>query len=178
MVRVCAFPGCFNREKAIRLRPTASCQEESLIFHTLPLHDPERLKLWLLALKRDINSPIESVRALRVCSVHFSADDLTGPTRRFLNSTAVPGQQTEVCVCVLAHYTAVIDRTRQERLRKKRWQMCQGWTVLLTMNYHNLLINTILFIFRYSKIWWWLLCGCLILVLTHWSSSFFFFFAF
>ncbi|XP_056105679.1 zinc finger MYM-type protein 4 isoform X2 [Rhinichthys klamathensis goyatoka] len=98
MVRVCAFPGCFNREKAIRLRPTASSKEESLIFHTLPLHDPERLKLWLLALKRDINSPIESVRALRVCSVHFSPDDLTGPTRRFLNSTAVPGQQIEEIV--------------------------------------------------------------------------------
>uniref|UniRef100_A0A671RK18 THAP-type domain-containing protein n=1 Tax=Sinocyclocheilus anshuiensis TaxID=1608454 RepID=A0A671RK18_9TELE len=48
MVRVCAFPGCFNREKAIRLRPVASSQEESMTFHTLPLHDPERLKLWLL----------------------------------------------------------------------------------------------------------------------------------
>ncbi len=98
MVRVCAFPGCFNREKAIRLRPVASSQEESLTFHTLPFHDPERLKLWLLALKRDINSPIENIRALRVCSDHFSPDDLTGPTRRYLNSSAVPRQQTEVCV--------------------------------------------------------------------------------
>ncbi|XP_043073785.1 zinc finger MYM-type protein 4-like isoform X2 [Puntigrus tetrazona] len=95
MVRVCAFPGCFNREKAIRLRPAASSQEESLTFHTLPLHDPERLKLWLLALKRDINSPIENIRALRVCSDHFSPDDITGLTRRYLNSSAVPRQQTE-----------------------------------------------------------------------------------
>lgn len=95
MVRVCAFPGCFNREKAIRLRPVASSQEESLTFHTLPLHDPERLKLWLLALKRDINSLIENIRALRV---HFCPDDLTGPTRRYLNSSAVPRQQSEVCV--------------------------------------------------------------------------------
>ncbi len=101
MVRVCAFPGCFNREKAIRLRPVASSQEEGLTFHTLPLHDPERLKLWLLALKRDINSPIENIRALRVCSDHFSTDDFTGPTRRYLNSSAVPRQQTEVCYLLI-----------------------------------------------------------------------------
>ncbi|KAI7799067.1 zinc finger MYM-type protein 4 isoform X2 [Triplophysa rosa] len=92
MVRVCAFPGCFNREKALRLRPQGSAQDESLTFHTLPMQDPERLKLWLLALHRDINSPVESIRALRVCSGHFSPDDFPGPNRRYLKSTAVPVQ--------------------------------------------------------------------------------------
>ncbi|ROL47881.1 FAD synthase [Anabarilius grahami] len=100
MVRVCAYPGCFNREKSLRLRQWASMQEESLTFHTLPLHDLKRLNLWLLALRRD-RSPIQSIRGLRVCSEHFSPADFSvakGNKRR-LKSTAVPKlfvrQQTE-----------------------------------------------------------------------------------
>uniref|UniRef100_A0A671NV81 FAD synthase n=1 Tax=Sinocyclocheilus anshuiensis TaxID=1608454 RepID=A0A671NV81_9TELE len=92
MVRVCAYPGCFNQEKSVRLRQWASMQEESLTFHTLPLHDPERLKPWLIALHRDTGSPIQSIRGLRVCSQHFSPSDFSvakGNKRR-LNSTAVP----------------------------------------------------------------------------------------
>ncbi|XP_051527024.1 zinc finger MYM-type protein 4-like isoform X2 [Myxocyprinus asiaticus] len=94
MVRVCAFPGCSNREKPLRLRQ-ASSQEESLTFHTLPLHDRGRLALWLLALRRDLDSPIESLRTLRVCGDHFSPDDFSavpGTKRRLLRATAVPGQ--------------------------------------------------------------------------------------
>lgn len=104
MVRVCASPGCFNQEKSVRLRQWASVQEESLTFHTLPLHDPERLKLWLIALHRDTGSPVQSIRGLRVCSQHFSPSDFSvakGNKRR-LNSTAVPKlfvqQRTEVGV--------------------------------------------------------------------------------
>ncbi|XP_067304884.1 FAD synthase isoform X1 [Pseudorasbora parva] len=91
MVRVCAYPGCFNQEKSLRLRQWASMQEESLTFHTLPLHDVQRLNQWLLALRRD-RSPIQSIRGLRVCSEHFSPDDFSvakGNKRR-LKSTAVP----------------------------------------------------------------------------------------
>ncbi|KAK7147480.1 hypothetical protein R3I94_010110 [Phoxinus phoxinus] len=94
MVRVCAFPGCFNQEKSLRLRQWASMQEESLTFHTLPLNDEKRLNRWLLALRRDSGSPIQAVRGLRVCSEHFSPDDFSvakGNTRR-LKSTAVPKQ--------------------------------------------------------------------------------------
>ncbi|XP_056123687.1 FAD synthase isoform X1 [Rhinichthys klamathensis goyatoka] len=94
MVRVCAFPGCFNQEKSLRLRQWASMQEESLTFHTLPLNDVKRLNRWLLALRRDSGSPIQSVRGLRVCSEHFSPDDFSvakGNKRR-LKSTAVPKQ--------------------------------------------------------------------------------------
>ncbi len=61
MVRVCAYPGCFNQEKSVRLRQWASVQEESLTFHTLPLHDPERLKLWLIALHRETESLSQSL---------------------------------------------------------------------------------------------------------------------
>ncbi|XP_051991636.1 zinc finger MYM-type protein 4-like isoform X1 [Xyrauchen texanus] len=97
MVRLCAFPGCHNREKPLRLRQ-ASSQEESLTFHTLPLHDRERLTLWLLALRRDPDSPIESLRTMRVCGDHFSPDDFSavpGTKRRLLRSTAVPGQSAQ-----------------------------------------------------------------------------------
>uniref|UniRef100_A0A8C1SFG8 FAD synthase n=1 Tax=Cyprinus carpio TaxID=7962 RepID=A0A8C1SFG8_CYPCA len=92
MVRVCAYPGCFNQEKSVRLRQWASMQEQSLTFHTLPLQDPERLNLWLIALRRDTGAPIQSIRGLRVCSQHFSPSDFSvakGNKRR-LSSTAVP----------------------------------------------------------------------------------------
>lgn len=107
MVRVCAYPRCFNQEKTLRLRHWASMQEENLTFHTLPLHDPERLNLWLIALHRDTGSPIQSIRGLRVCSKHFSPSDFSvakGNKRR-LSSTAVPKlfvqQRTEVSVEIL-----------------------------------------------------------------------------
>ncbi|XP_043117503.1 FAD synthase isoform X2 [Puntigrus tetrazona] len=92
MVRVCAYPGCFNQEKSVRLRQWASMQVQSLTFHTLPLHDPERLKVWLVALRRETGSPIQSIRGLRVCSEHFSPSDFSvvkGNKRR-LNAKAVP----------------------------------------------------------------------------------------
>lgn len=93
MVRMCAFPGCFNRQKAVRLRPRALSPEERLTFHRFPLNDPERLRLWLLAVHRDTSLPIQSLDVLRLCSEHFSRDDFKsdeGNVRRYLKSTAVP----------------------------------------------------------------------------------------
>ncbi|XP_050983989.1 peroxynitrite isomerase THAP4-like [Labeo rohita] len=93
MVRMCAFPGCFNRQKAVRLRPRPVSPEERLTFHRFPLNDPERLKLWLLAVHRDASLPVQSLDVLRLCSEHFSRDDFKsdeGNARRYLKSTAVP----------------------------------------------------------------------------------------
>jgi len=93
MVRMCAFPGCFNRQKAVRLRPRALSPGERLTFHRFPLNDPERLRLWLLAVQRDTSLPIQSLEVLRLCSDHFSRDDFKsdeGNVRRYLKSTAVP----------------------------------------------------------------------------------------
>ena len=77
MVRVCSFPGCFNREKRVRCRVRSSSQDVGLpvTFHRLPLHDPERLWLWLIALRLDLNPFLKSLRAVRVCSEHFSPED-------------------------------------------------------------------------------------------------------
>lgn len=102
MVRMCAFPGCFNRQKAVRLRPRPVSPEERLTFHRFPLNDPERLKLWLLAVHRDASLPVQSLDVLRLCSEHFSRDDFKsdeGNARRYLKSTAVPVlfSRTEVC---------------------------------------------------------------------------------
>ena len=73
--------------------------------------NPERLKLWLLALNLDINTPEHALICKRVCSDHFFDDDFK-PTqegdRRFLKMSAVPHtflQQTEVCVCVFFFFT-------------------------------------------------------------------------
>ncbi|XP_016310910.1 THAP domain-containing protein 4-like isoform X4 [Sinocyclocheilus anshuiensis] len=93
MVRMCAFPGCFNRQKAVRLRPRPLSPEERLTFHRFPLNDPQRLRLWLLAVQRDTGLPVQSLDVLRLCSLHFSRDDFRsdkGNVRRYLKSTAVP----------------------------------------------------------------------------------------
>uniref|UniRef100_A0A672MJB5 THAP-type domain-containing protein n=1 Tax=Sinocyclocheilus grahami TaxID=75366 RepID=A0A672MJB5_SINGR len=102
MVRMCAFPGCFNRQKAVRLRPRPLSPEERLTFHRFPLNDPQRLRLWLLAVRRDTGLPVQSLDVLRLCSQHFSRDDFRsdkGSVRRYLKSTAVPVWffKTEVC---------------------------------------------------------------------------------
>ncbi|XP_073338521.1 THAP domain-containing protein 1-like isoform X2 [Pagrus major] len=81
MVRVCSFPGCFNQMKLSYRR--------SVTFHKLPAQDPERLQLWLIALRRDINTA--NVDGLRVCSEHFSPEDFKfSKGRALLKTTAVP----------------------------------------------------------------------------------------
>lgn len=65
-----------------------------LSFHGLPLHDPDTLRLWLIALGMDPDSSMDTIRTLRVCSQHFSKDDFcpSAGSRHapVLKSTAVP----------------------------------------------------------------------------------------
>lgn len=90
MVRVCAFPNCANKMSNNTPRS----------FHRLPLFNRETLKLWLLVLQMDANTPVQKLRLAdyRVCSDHFDRDDYCQPKRRrhpvpkhfFLKKTAVP----------------------------------------------------------------------------------------
>lgn len=96
MVLKCAYPGCPNREKPASVRtielPKEKSSKEILSFHRFPVDDSKRLKLWLLAVHRDVNFPLRYVKQMRLCSVHFPPDDFkpSKVTRRYLKSTAVP----------------------------------------------------------------------------------------
>uniref|UniRef100_A0A672J113 THAP-type domain-containing protein n=1 Tax=Salarias fasciatus TaxID=181472 RepID=A0A672J113_SALFA len=84
MPRRCLIPSCFN----IQSRPRGT----TVSFHRfpLPVQDPERLKLWLVALGKDIGTAA-NVDSLRVCSEHFSKDDFRMcKGRPLLKTTAVP----------------------------------------------------------------------------------------
>uniref|UniRef100_A0A673FV19 THAP domain-containing protein 1 n=1 Tax=Sinocyclocheilus rhinocerous TaxID=307959 RepID=A0A673FV19_9TELE len=95
MVFSCVYPGCFNIAKPSRLRARTSKGDAPLTFHTFPVNDPERLKLWLLAVRWDVNTPLEKVSRRVLCSEHFSSEDYflsrgkMGKSRRLLKS-AVP----------------------------------------------------------------------------------------
>ncbi|XP_029956594.1 serendipity locus protein delta-like isoform X4 [Salarias fasciatus] len=67
MVRVCVFPNCTNK----------MASWATVTFHRLPFHDQDLLRLWLVVLKLDPDSPVEALRRAdhRVCSVHFAAED-------------------------------------------------------------------------------------------------------
>ncbi|XP_033493772.2 uncharacterized protein LOC117264070 isoform X3 [Epinephelus lanceolatus] len=90
MVRVCAYPNCKNRMS----------HNTPYSFHRLPLSDGKMLKLWLVVLQMDANTPVQTLRLAdhRVCSAHFSQDDYCQPKKRrhpipkhlFLKKTAVP----------------------------------------------------------------------------------------
>ena len=90
MVRVCAFPNCTNK-----MSPNTSRS-----FHRLPLLDRDTLKLWLVVLQMDANTPVHALRLAdyRVCSDHFERDDYCQPKKRrnpipkhfFLKKNAVP----------------------------------------------------------------------------------------
>ena len=64
------------------------------------MSDGEMLKLWLVVLQMDANTPVQTPRLAdhRVCSAHFSQDDYCQPKKRrhpipkhlFLKKTAVP----------------------------------------------------------------------------------------
>lgn len=61
--------------------------------HKFPLPNPERLKLWLLALCMDVNTPEDSLIHKRVCGDHFYDEDYHHSDkghRRLLKSSAVP----------------------------------------------------------------------------------------
>lgn len=84
MVRVCAFPNCSNRMKRYLC----------LSFHRLPLRNREILKLWLVALQLDVQTPLQTIRErdYRVCSEHFNEDDFTEKSvkSRYLKANAIP----------------------------------------------------------------------------------------
>ncbi|KAM8772223.1 uncharacterized protein AB9X84_008238 isoform 2-T2 [Acanthopagrus schlegelii] len=114
MVRVCSFPGCFNREKRVRCRVRSSSQDVGLpvTFHRLPLHDPERLWLWLIALRLDLNPFLKSLRAVRVCSEHFSPEDYR---------PKMHGRKTELLLLKpTAVPTASLQRAEQDNLERDR----------------------------------------------------------
>ncbi|KAL1256000.1 hypothetical protein QQF64_014061 [Cirrhinus molitorella] len=90
MVLTCAYPGCRNLFKSVRLR--ASTQTGKLTFHRFPTFEPDRLHLWLLALQMDINTPMRLLKVWRVCSEHFAPDDFKNISGNqvLLKSSAVP----------------------------------------------------------------------------------------
>ncbi|XP_038130549.1 uncharacterized protein LOC119776302 [Cyprinodon tularosa] len=104
MVRVCSYPGCFNQMKR-------KCGiTHSVTFHKLALRDPERLKLWLIALRKDLRTA--NVDSLRVCSEHFSADDFrTCKGRALLKSTAVPMVSQLRTEGISQHPAAAVNET-------------------------------------------------------------------
>uniref|UniRef100_A0A672M2H2 THAP-type domain-containing protein n=1 Tax=Sinocyclocheilus grahami TaxID=75366 RepID=A0A672M2H2_SINGR len=71
-------------------------------FHRFPIHNPDRLKLWLLTLHLDINT--HALVFKRVCSDHVFDYDFKPSQQgncRFLKASAVPNmflKQTEVCM--------------------------------------------------------------------------------
>lgn len=99
MVITCAYPGCLNLKK-----PKRKLGNRILTFHRFPVHNPDRLKLWLLALHLDIYTPEHELIFKRLCSDHFFDDDFKPSdqrNRRFLKASAVPisfFQQTKVCM--------------------------------------------------------------------------------
>ncbi|XDV21771.1 hypothetical protein PO909_026792 [Leuciscus waleckii] len=108
MVLICAYPGCFNRRKRKQLRMLARTHP-GVVFSRIP---NSLLKLWLIALRLDINTPINLLKLRRVCSDHFSPDDFInqGVDRLVLTSSAVPmmfSHPTEVCeqrLCMCPFY--------------------------------------------------------------------------
>ncbi|XP_077050139.1 uncharacterized protein LOC143697096 [Siphateles boraxobius] len=105
MVRKCACPGCPNRQKQPRQRKSALPKptDERIHFYSFSVNDPERIKLWLLCVQRDVDLPLQIIRLLTLCSEHFSPDDfrpVTGKILRKLKKTAVPSlclPHTKIC---------------------------------------------------------------------------------
>ncbi|XP_071335964.1 zinc finger protein 260-like [Trachinotus anak] len=94
MPYTCAVKTCDNKAKS----------GTSLSFHRLPVREPERLKLWLLALNIDTNTPQDELKKYIVCSEHFVPGDYTthgqpmaGAMHRFLTPTAVPTVGVSSC---------------------------------------------------------------------------------
>ncbi|KAJ7991461.1 hypothetical protein DPEC_G00284100 [Dallia pectoralis] len=92
MVLICSYPRCVNRRKRRKLRMLSRTHPGVVSFHQFPIYEPSVLKLWLIALRLDINTPINVLKLRRVCSEHFSPDNflLFGVDRVVLTSSAVP----------------------------------------------------------------------------------------
>ncbi|GLD48838.1 uncharacterized protein AKAME5_000273700 [Lates japonicus] len=118
MGRICVFPNCSS--KMTRWTPRS--------FHRLPLRNRDLLKLWLVALQIDVNTPVRTLRLadLRVCSDHFDRDDYCQSNRKrrptpkhfFLKKTAVPRAERPAAVTVEVQYDSSAETDRKsERFR-------------------------------------------------------------
>uniref|UniRef100_A0A673FP46 THAP domain-containing protein 1 n=1 Tax=Sinocyclocheilus rhinocerous TaxID=307959 RepID=A0A673FP46_9TELE len=84
MLFSCVYPGCFSRAKPLRLRSEKSRGDSPVKFHTFPVNDPERLKLWLIAIRWDVNTPKEKLYRRVLCSEHFNDEtDVQGAAAFF-----------------------------------------------------------------------------------------------
>ncbi|XP_038134321.1 uncharacterized protein LOC119778938 [Cyprinodon tularosa] len=127
MVKACDYPGCANK-----------IDGKSLSFHRFPLTDVAVRKLWLLALGFHVDTRLEKIKKLRVCSAHFSEDDFVSSCprdtkKRILKSSAVPA--TLACAPVAMAETAQSKAATSEeepalqstplksRLDKQQFQM-------------------------------------------------------
>lgn len=61
MVCGCVVKTCNNKPRKL----------SAIIFHKHPLNDPDRLKLWLVAMNVDNNTATKDLRKLVVCSDFF-----------------------------------------------------------------------------------------------------------
>lgn len=90
MGRHCAAYGCTNNSLKI------SCKHAGISFHSFPLHDPDRLKKWLINLRRKDFVP--SAYSF-VCSEHFRKNDFFHQMftkTRLLKKNAVPIKYAEM----------------------------------------------------------------------------------
>ncbi|CAL1266697.1 unnamed protein product [Larinioides sclopetarius] len=84
MPNFCSAYGCTNSSNK------QSCREKGISFHNFPLNDKDRLKIWLLKIRRKNYRPSFTDR---LCSEHFTNADFEYQpftNRRRLNKTAVP----------------------------------------------------------------------------------------
>ncbi|GBN46738.1 THAP domain-containing protein 1 [Araneus ventricosus] len=84
MPNFCSAYGCSNRGQK------ANCKEKGISFHHFPLNDKDRLKQWLVNIRRKNFKP---TTYHRLCSEHFTNEDFEYQlftNRRGLKNTAVP----------------------------------------------------------------------------------------
>ncbi|KAF4106973.1 hypothetical protein G5714_012963 [Onychostoma macrolepis] len=85
--------GTLKNTKVLEGNIVRSFEGDKVTAHKFPLTNPERLKLWLIALHLDINTPLLSLEQKRVCSDHFLDDDYRPSEQgkpRLLKSSSVP----------------------------------------------------------------------------------------
>ncbi|XP_056157394.1 zinc finger protein 90 homolog isoform X1 [Lampris incognitus] len=99
MVSTCTVPGCKDHRRK---------RHAGISYYRFPVKDAERCKLWLRAIKNAKyaeNTPVASLRNLRVCSLHFRIEDferhlvpsITGEEGgKRLRNTAVPTLNLEI----------------------------------------------------------------------------------
>ena len=87
MTRFCAAFDCSNSSDK------TECKEKNISFHRFPLKDSNRLKLWLIKLKRENFEPTEHSA---LCSEHFNDEDFENiaPSnkKRVLKPDTVPSK--------------------------------------------------------------------------------------